>query len=829
MDMLDNIQESISSDFQGKIAELEDEIKSLQENNPYNVSDKLAKRGFESAFDAVYRYYTNGIKDGNAVEYYIQIRRDNGKRFKINYAWCVKEDDEYNVVTEIFSSTKTIFEDKNKRNNILCKYTKEYNLPGSEKDVREFLDETWDLIFKETDYLKILKDKNTEFHRDKYSCNSIMQEYIVLSDVVIDKDYEFRMLYVHGESYTLFSNNTNNGIESVVATFKWQNTPFELLNADETDAKIQLLFEKLQSINRSFDVFKIKDELLKSLLELDKDMNKKMELLNNASSVVKSVMTDVVDTLRTKHFDDLKTTIKNKLNKHKTPNIQMLVDYLNSSDEFYAVHDIKKKFKRTKNGFEEITPKDISNFFNNEFGFNKINMKKCNECMDYITRDLKINYDVIQFQNGIYNTRTCEFMENTFSKEYIPKLNLTGFKYHENAKDKFRDTPLYNEIHAILKTDRENWKDWNEHIFFKSIGSCYCGVNTADKMFILVGDPGTRKSTLLTIIRRIFGDNCCNKKIQEVVKNERFDLIPTINKSILIDDDASDLQLKNIGPLNSFISGTGLYVEIKNENDGVRLNENNTPRIWCASNKPFNVIGSGFKRRLCLILCDNVFDKNKSTKEYMVGINNGERDNELELLISYCLQVYASERDSAFLTETQEKVMFNEFEFRSYPERQFVKEVFTYGDEFAEELEGSDDVKEVNERRWCITYQDTSCVDGVGDGTDNDTNASISKIVPTIIKIKDMSTICRKYLRYQRDKGTISQSQITPSANNIRTALEMFGYNQASKNIVTSDGKRSSIRVYENIVIKQEWIEKLHLESLVDKILYDDLNNKDII
>ena len=79
-------------------------------------------------------------------------------------------------------------------------------------------------------------------------------------------------------------------------------------------------------------------------------------------------------------------------------------------------------------------------------------------------------------------------------------------------------------------------------------------------MFVIVGKSWSRKSTLLTIIKRIFNDNYCNKKIQEIVKNERFVLIPAVNKAILIDDDASDLQLNNIGNLNSFISGTGLYV-----------------------------------------------------------------------------------------------------------------------------------------------------------------------------------------------------------------------------------------------------------------------------
>ena len=319
-------------------------------------------------------------------------------------------------------------------------------------------------------------------------------------------------------------------------------------------------------------------------------------------------------------------------------------------------------------------------------------------------------------------------------------------------------------------------------------------------------------------------------KIQQIVKNERFVLVPTVNKSILIDDDASDLQISNIGNLNSFVSGTGLYVEFKNANDGVYLNENNTPRIWCASNELFNVVGSGFKRRLCLILCDNEFDRNKSTKQYMVDINNGERDKELELMISYCLQLYASEMDCAFLTQEQEDAMFDEFEFKSYVERKFVQDVFAYGDELAEIMEQEqfkDKYAEIDVGKWSISYKDLSVVETVKDESDSEdsdkeTNARIYKDIPTIVPKKVASIICRKYLNYQREQGTIFDSQAIPSSKRIKTAMEMFGFNQTKKNIVVG-GNRTSIDVFENAVVKEDWIKKLKLEKIMKKIHDEDL------
>lgn len=826
MELLNNIQESITSEKQDKIAELEKETRQLQESNPYKISDALSKEKFVATNDGLYRFYAIGSKG----EYYLKIARDSGKRFRMKYAWCIKEDASYNVVTPIFESNKPIYEDAEKRNKILGKYTKDYNIPRDKDLVVDFLNDTWQLIFQATGYLEIFKDKNTEFIQDKFSSTNIMQEYLVLSDVVIDNDCEFRLLYAKSEFYSLFMHDTNTGENKLVSTFHWQDTPIDLLKADEFDDKVQLFYEKLQSMDPSFDGAKIKDELFKSIVNLDKDMNKKMEILNNASNTIKEVIVDSIATLRSKHFDNLNQQIKETFSEHKSPSMQMLADYINASDEFFVVHDIKKKFKRTPHGFVEITTRDISNYFNNEFGYNKVSMKKCENCMDYITRELTIDYDVIQFKNGLYNTLTGEFMENKFASEYIPKVNLNNYSYIIDAESQFKETDLYKENHAILNTDKRDGWNWNEHIFYKSIGSCYHATNVAEKMFIIVGRSWSRKSTLLAIIKRIFNNSYCNLKVQQIVKNDRFELVPTVNKCILIDDDASDLQIKNIGNLNSFVTGTGLYVEFKNMNDGVYLNEYNTPRIWCASNELFNVIGSGFKRRLCLILADNVFERDESNKHYMIEINNGARDNELELLISYSLQVYESEKDKAFLTQEQEDAMYDEFEFKSYAERKFVQDVFTYGDEFAEKLEDQashedSKIKDLQIKKWYISYKDADCVESLyhTTGADaDDVDALPMVTIPTMLPKKQASTICRKYLQYQRKQGTIFESQAIPSAKKIKTAMEMFGYNQTKKNI-TIGGKRTSIDVYENIVIKKDWIQKLNLEKIVEDIYSNDL------
>ena len=52
--------------------------------------------------------------------------------------------------------------------------------------------------------------------------------------------------------------------------------------------------------------------------------------------------------------------------------------------------------------------------------------------------------------------------------------------------------------------------------------------------------------------------------------------------------------------------------------------------------------------------------------------------------------------------------------------------------------------------------------------------------------------------------------------------MEMFGFNQTKKNIVVG-GNRTSIDVFENAVVKEDWIKKLKLEKIMEKIVDEDL------
>ena len=127
-DILDKTKESIEFGSTGKVKEIENEIKSIQDSNPYKINNKLAKKGFIATYDGLYRKYISSIN----AEYYLKISRENGEKFKLNYCWCIKDDDKFNVISEIYSTKQSIFEDKPQRNKLLGKYTLDYNIPRGE-------------------------------------------------------------------------------------------------------------------------------------------------------------------------------------------------------------------------------------------------------------------------------------------------------------------------------------------------------------------------------------------------------------------------------------------------------------------------------------------------------------------------------------------------------------------------------------------------------------------------------------------------------------------------------------------------------------------------
>ena len=508
-----------------------------------------------------------------------------------------------------------------------------------------------------------------------------------------------------------------------------------------------------------------------------------------------------------KSEQDLFILIKQAIAKNKEPTVKILADYVNRQDSFYIDYETGKKYKLIYKeldgdtipaGFEEVTVEDISIFLNGRFGENNIRINKCKEIMDYITNPIKSNYDLIIFENGTLNTKSGEFKENYFPVECLPKIK-SDLKYFEDAETQFKETALFKEFHEILKS---RWA-WNEPLYYLSVGVSAMAINEADKLFVIVGVPNARKTTLLTPLKRFF--TYSELKIQTIAKNERFQLLPAIRKDINIDDDLTGLVIKDIGFLNSFVSGAGGNVERKGENISANLTMETTPKIWGASNRLPAIMGDGFKRRLCLILAENPININEVRKSYQTELLSGERDEELGLLISYSIQQYIKNRDKPFLTEDQSEQMLTEWNWKSYPAKMGAEFMFLDSEDYGEYIteNGREDnpletVDNVIEDGWELIIE-------TQDGSQYST--------PNYLTVKEVNQEFKRFYKWGVKTGKIFQEQSRPSTNSIKKAMQNAGFNQTVKRETIKwtdeDGdirtKHTTINVYEDCLINPNW------------------------
>lgn len=692
------------------------------------------------------------------------------------------------------------------------------NLPEHIKDVNEMNN---DNNFLENALKSEIVTTEEETEAIITDTNLLLNENLAITPSIKDdvETTEYRLLYALENGYTLFitEDDTTERIN-----WKWDINPKELAKKQDSDKeaiknRISLLDNAIKnSISKGTyvttiteEVKSIRNKLLHSLAELVEEDNKQQraKIIDKiVDDTILNYLKEVSDKLDIILTGELGYKIIESLEKHKEPTAKLLADYINNTGDFYLDYETRKRYLKTETGFKEVKIDDLTNYFNIKFGHNEISTKKATAVLDFITRSIKTDYDLITFTNGTLNTDTEVFKPNKFYDDRLTKLNLP-FKYIEEAKTEYFKTPLASEIHNILKPVRNGW-DWNENLYYKGIGSCATAYNETDKLFVIVGKPKARKSTLLTIIKRIFNSSFSEVKLQTIAKNERFKLIPTLRKSVNIDDDLQSFRINNLGFLNTFVSGGGGTVEIKGENVPAKLTAETTPRLWGASNKLPAVIGDGFERRLALILAENNFTKAEDDKRYMKRILQGKRDNEISLLFSYSIQLYFKTcRNQPITTEEQDEKMLDEWNWKSYPAKKGCEFMFIDTDTFLERLKDDPKVFNINtSNRWIITYE-----------VFNEKEESEAKVVNTFVTVNEANKHFKRFHKWGLKSGRIFKEQARPSVSVIKQAMQNAGFNQTTKR-ETDTYTSTTVRVYEDCVLNRAWTNILSEEKRRRKI-----------
>ena len=183
--------------------------------------------------------------------------------------------------------------------------------------------------------------------------------------------------------------------------------------------------------------------------------------------------------------------------------------------------------------------------------------------------------NLIAFRNGVYNIDTGEL--RAFSPEIV-LTNRIPWDFNKSAYSELADKTL----DKIACHDTQIRTILNE-----CIGSCFYRSNTlgGGKAFILTGEGANGKSTFLTIIQNILGEeNISSLDLKEL--DAKFQNAELFGKLANIGDDISDEFIVNASVFKKLVTGNRIQVQRKGErpfefNNHAKMlfSANNIPRI----------------------------------------------------------------------------------------------------------------------------------------------------------------------------------------------------------------------------------------------------------
>lgn len=247
------------------------------------------------------------------------------------------------------------------------------------------------------------------------------------------------------------------------------------------------------------------------------------------------------------------------------------------------------------------------------------------ECLAYINllvnEDNKLlNPNLIAFENGIYDLESDNMLK--FDPEIIIR-NKINYDYYDEAYDELCDKTL-NKISCNDKEIRM--------LLEELIGYCFFTRNELGKAFILVGDKANGKSTFLSLLQALLGDNNISSlDLSEL--GDRFKTAELFGKLANIGDDIGDEFVANPALFKKLVTGDRVNVEKKGQ-DPFEFN-NYSKFIFSANQIPRIKDRTGaVQRRLIIIPFNASFSKDdpdfdpyikhkllkKSSLEYLIKL-----------------------------------------------------------------------------------------------------------------------------------------------------------------------------------------------------------------
>lgn len=207
-----------------------------------------------------------------------------------------------------------------------------------------------------------------------------------------------------------------------------------------------------------------------------------------------------------------------------------------------------------------------------------LNRAKRAEVLSYLDIMIHDNYAVsdanyIAFKNGIYNLETEEL------EDFTPDIIITNKIPHDYIPDAYSEL-ADRTLNKLACGDKQI-----RLLLEEAVGYCFYRRNELRKAFILTGDKQNGKSTYLSMVEALLGQqNISTLDLKEL--GERFKTSELVNKLANIGDDIGDEFIANPAIFKKLVSGNPMNVERKGQDpfdfgnySKFLFSANNIPRI----------------------------------------------------------------------------------------------------------------------------------------------------------------------------------------------------------------------------------------------------------
>lgn len=267
----------------------------------------------------------------------------------------------------------------------------------------------------------------------------------------------------------------------------------------------------------------------------------------------------------------------------------------------------------------------------------------------------------ICFKNGVYDIVNDELLE--FSPDIIV-TNKINFNYEPDAYNETLDKTL-NKIACNDETIRQLLEEIVGYTFYRR--------NELRKSFILIGDKANGKSTYLSLISYMLGDDNISA-LDLADLDGRFKTAEIVGKLANIGDDIGDEFIKNPAIFKKLVSGDKITVERKgldpfdfNNYAKLLFSANNLPRIKDKSGAVLS--------RLIIVPFNASFSKNDADYDPYIKYKL-RRDDCIEYLIQLGLKGLKRVLENQCFTQNEAvKKELQEYEENNNPIILFFKEV----------------------------------------------------------------------------------------------------------------------------------------------------------